>query len=111
MEPVVNFKDQLHADVAAVFLNTGEFAVTVVIGGIQVPGIWSDVQERYTDYHHDNLPRLPLDANERILEIAEAVIEVQPEQEVEVDGVVWIVRKVEPWDGLTRLTLYRNVGF
>lgn len=107
----MNLKDQMRADVAAVFLNQDEFAVPVVIEGVETSGVWTDTLEPYKDYHHDSLPRLPLDTEDRILEIPEGVVDVLPQQEVEVDGVLWTVRKVNPAEGMLSLSLYRNVGF
>lgn len=106
----MNLKDQMLADVAAVFLNRDEFAVPVVIEGVETSGVWSDSWEPYKDYHHDSLPRLPLDVDERVLEIPEGIVDAQPDQELEVDGVLYIVRKVQPWDGMLYLILYRNVA-
>jgi len=105
------FRRQLQADVAAVFLNRAEFAVPVVIEGVELSGVWSDTLEPYKDYHHDALPRLPLDVDERILEIADGEIEVKPQQEIEVDGELWTVRKAVFQQGMTTLSLYRNQGF
>ena len=107
----MNFKQQLKVDVGAVFLNRAEFAAPVVIEGVETSGVWTDTQEPYKDYHHDSLPRLPLDTDERILEIPEGVVDVLPQQEIEVDGVAWTVRKAFPLGGLLTLHLYRNQGF
>lgn len=107
----MNFKDQMRADVGAVFLNQSEFAVTVRLEGLEVPGLWSDSAEPYREYHHEDLPRLPLDVGERVLQIAEGTLDVLPQQEIEVDGEWWQVRRVQPCGGMLRLVLFRNVGF
>jgi len=107
----MGLKAQLAADVSAVFMNPGEFAAFVRISGVDITGIWSDSQETVGDYHRDELSGLPLDVDARILEIPDQLIMVQPQEEIEVDGLNWIVRRVETWEGVMRLTLYRNLGF
>lgn len=111
MMAIRTLKDQMRADVDAVFLNTSEFAVPVVIEGIQTNGVWTDTQQPYKDYHHDSLPRLPLDVDEHILQVADGLVEVLPQQEIEVNGEMWNVRKALPRGGMLTLYLYRNVGF
>lgn len=106
----MTFKDHVAADLSAVFLNTAEFADTIIFQGMPVTAVASrnataafDAWRRRT--HEElgvgmQLLTLCLPVN--------AVDQLYPEDEVSIDGLNWSVLTTEIDDGMLTIHLYRH---
>ena len=109
----MNFKQQLDADIARVFLNPDEFAEYISIEDVpETPAVcdWS-AQPEGEHLYGDPGDTWGVNAVHAEITLAEGVIPTpEPGQELLINGRSWTVRRAVPQQGLLILNVYRNVA-
>lgn len=105
----MTLKEQM-AKEAASFLNPNEFGEELTVDGLPMLGSWDEEIQPASKFFGASMDILGVNTVERLLFLLAAPDWPCPvsDQEIDVDGVIWIVRDARPESGIFKLTVYRN---
>ena len=107
----MDFKATLAQEAEQVFLNVGEFGVSMLIDGKPCIGLWGEESKSAPDVYDNTVSAWGLNAESAVLYIPEGFMALpMPNQDLKINDLLWTVKNAQPQQGLVRLELIRNVA-
>ncbi|UQZ90691.1 hypothetical protein C4J81_16370 [Deltaproteobacteria bacterium Smac51] len=108
---MLTLKDVLNEE-AGVFFNPDEFGEEITIDGQPALGVWDEEVQPVAKFYGATMNMVGVNTVERniyVLPLPEADIPLPvADQEIEIDGVKWMVRDARPDGRIFKMTIFRN---
>jgi hypothetical protein len=110
---MATLKEQIAAE-RHVFLNPKEFGDEMLVDGVPCLGCWDEedgqiIRQYFGSSMEDALGVFTVERVLFMMRADGAAMETPvPEQELDIDGVRWMVRDAKPDGGIVEINLYRN---